>query len=325
MTLSNQGRVHAPRARRARLGAATITTGAVLLGAALLGGLLLGGSVYAQPATGGGSLDGVVRTRRLATADDARFQKRINELSASNVSLVEEYLGVIEQVEALKAYNRQLARLVQSQDDEVISLDDQIERATAVSRALTPLMLEMLSKLEQFVQLDVPFLMGEREGRVAKLRATMDRSDVTESEKFRQVLEAFQIEADYGRSIEQYKGEIDFEGKKRTVDFLRVGRTALMFRTLDGELLGAWDQKSRKWMRLPDDYANSMNYGLRVARKERAADDLLTVPLPAPEKVQRVLAEAPRMRPSADDEAPTAAEDNAEAPEGADTDEGDNQ
>ena len=290
--------------RHARRGAVAVTAGSLLLGA-----FSLGSSTQAAPTkTAGGSLNKVVRTRRLASADDARFQKRVNELSASNVSLVEEYLGVIEQTEALKTYNQQLARLVQSQDDEVSSLDDQIERATAVSRALTPLMLEMLGKLEQFVQLDVPFLMQEREGRVSRLRETMDRSDVTESEKFRQVLEAFQIEADYGRSIEQYKGEIDFEGSKRTVDFLRVGRTALMFRTLDGALLGAWDQKARSWVRLPDSYNNSMSYGLRVARKERAADDLLTVPLPAPEKVQRVLAEAPRPRTAEATKQPAAAE-----------------
>ena len=51
----------------------------------------------------------------------------------------------------------------------------------------------------------------------------MDRADVAVSEKFSQVLRAFQIENEYGRTMESYAGTIEIEGVDRKVDVLKVG------------------------------------------------------------------------------------------------------
>ena len=95
-------------------------------------------------------------------------------------------------------------------------------------------------------------------------------------------MEAYQIENEYGRTIEAYRSTIDNTGAERTVDFLRVGRIALVYLTLDDSEAGAWDQQSKQWVELDASYRNAIGQGLRVARKQ-AAPELIRVPLPAPE------------------------------------------
>ena len=77
----------------------------------------------------------------------------------------------------------------------------------------------------------------------------MDRADVTISEKYRRIVEAYQVEMDYGRTIEAYEGELASEGgDPRTVQFLRVGRVTLLYQTLDGRETGYWDADRKAWV-----------------------------------------------------------------------------
>jgi hypothetical protein len=99
---------------------------------------------------------------------------------------------------------------------------------------MTPLVIRMIDGLEQFVEMDVPFNLDERRDRVEFLRTNVDRSDLTVAEKFRQVLEAYNIELQYGRGFETYSDTIELAGGPREVDFLRIGRIALVYQTTDG-------------------------------------------------------------------------------------------
>jgi len=103
------------------------------------------------------------------------------------------------------------------------------------------------------------------------------------AEKFRQVLEAYKIENEYGRKIDAYKGSVEIDGVERDVNFFRVGRVALLYQTTDTEVSGAWDQASRSWVKLDSgEYRNAIMKGLRIARKE-ASIDLMNLPISAPE------------------------------------------
>lgn len=210
-------------------------------------------------------------------------QKKVEKLANQTQGLIEEYRMVLRQTASLKAYNDQMAKLVESQNEEKKSIQEQIGEIELTSREVVPLMLEMLATLEKFVELDVPFLREERQERVAKLKAEIDRADVSTSEKFRRILEAYQIENEYGRTIEAYRGEIKTDGKEpRTVDYLKVGRVALIYKTLDGQEAKAWDQKAGSWVELDDSYRKSIEHGLKIARKQ-SAPDLLTLPIPTGE------------------------------------------
>jgi hypothetical protein len=143
-------------------------------------------------------------------------------------------------------------------------------------------MLRMIDSLEQFIELDVPFLLDERSGRVKDLRQLMGRADVEDSEKFRRLMEAYQIENEFGKKIEAYRAPLEVNGEKRTVDFLRFGRIALIYQTLGGEEAGRWDIKERAWKPLTREEMESLPNAFRIARNQ-TAPDMIRLPVPAPE------------------------------------------
>ena len=129
--------------------------------------------------------------------------------------------------------------------------------------------------------------MQERQERITRLRDMMERSDVTPAEKLRQILEAYSIENDYGRTIEAYKGSLEVEGRSLEVDFLRIGRVSLTYQSVGGGTTGAWDNSAREWVILPPEtYQTQIAEGLRVARKQ-IAPDLIVAPVAAPTEVSQ--------------------------------------
>jgi len=225
-------------------------------------------------------------TRSISTSvennrQEADVQKRIDALSDKTRALLEEYHVVSRELESLSVYNDHLARLVQSQENEKASIRKQMKDMELTQREIVPLMLRMVEQIEAFIDLDQPFLPEERRMRVAHLRELMDRADISVGEKYRRVLEAYQIEMEYGRTIEAYRGELDSNGQTRTVDFLRVGRVGLYYQTLDRRESGYWDASAKAWQALPTRYTLPIRTGLRIARKQ-AAPDLLRLPVAAP-------------------------------------------
>jgi len=243
-------------------------------------------AVLAAAGTGDAQkLDEAMNLERKANADAAQSQRRIDQLSDETESLAAQYRSTLAQIASLQKYNRQLSKLVGSQEEELASLRDQIDNVTVIGRQVTPLMIEMIDALENFIELDVPMLLNERRERVAVLRDMMDRSDVADSEKYRRILEAYQIENDYGRTIETYQSTLEIDGQPREVDFLRFGRIALVYQTADGAESGAWDDRNKGWVRLGSEHNSSIRKGIRIANKQKAVD-LVRLPVPSPEPVQ---------------------------------------
>jgi hypothetical protein len=146
-------------------------------------------------------------------------------------------------------------------------------------------MTQMIDGIDQFVALDVPFLLPERQERIAKLRELMERDDVTVAEKFRKVTEAYQIENDYGRTIEAYKDTVTRDGSIREVEFLRIGRVALIYQSQDGQVSAAWNQSAHQWEELGNESKNQIKFALQIASKQKAPD-LVLLPVAAPEVSQ---------------------------------------
>ncbi len=210
-------------------------------------------------------------------------QKRVEQISEETTRLLNEYKQTLASIDDTKVYNDHLRDLIQSQESELASIKRQISEIGQVNRETVPLMHRMISMLEKFVQLDTPFLPEERTNRVRNLSAMMKRADVTTSEKFRRILEAYQIENNYGRTIEAYQGPLKIKGKKPiTVEYLRIGRIALLYQSLNGTQYGAWDKKEKKWKELSYEYFKSVKNGIKIAHKQ-SVPDLIKLPVAKPE------------------------------------------
>lgn len=215
----------------------------------------------------------------------SRSQQQIDQLSDETRVLLQEYRLANRELESLRDYDDHLERMVRAQEQNLAELDRQLEEVQVTHRGVMPLMSRMVDTLGQFIELDMPFLLDERRTRLRGLQDLLDRPDATVAEKYRRVMEAWQVETDYGRSIEAYRGTLQSDGTERTVDFLRVGRIALLYRSLDGSRAGAWDPAGQAWQDLPADYLPALKQGFRVARKQ-TAPELLMLPVPAPGVVQ---------------------------------------
>lgn len=236
-------------------------------------------SLHSEP------LNQAIRIESATNEAAIRSQKNIDALSDKTRKMLEEYRAALHQTESLRTYNKHLKDLLISQRQEKDSLQQQLQDIETTQHEIVPLILRMLDSLDKFIQLDIPFLAEERKQRLSNLKAMVVRADVTNAEKFRRILEAYQIENDYGKTIEAYRADLELNGNKSSVDFLRLGRVALYYQRLDGSETGYWNKETKQWQVLSSDYRNDIRNGLRIARKE-AAPDLLTLPIPAVEAGQ---------------------------------------
>lgn len=228
--------------------------------------------------TGGAQEDGYLKpavdVAKEINESAATSQEKINAFSDQVDSKLQTFKTINKETDGLRIYNTQLDKQIANQVQEMADLNKSIDEVSVIERQITPLMMRMIDGLDQFVQLDVPFLMEERNNRVADLRNMMDRADVSPSEKFRRVMEAYQVEMDYGRTMEAYSGILD----GRDVEFLRVGRSALVYQTRDASEQGVWNQDTKQWDALPSSYRTQVTKGLRMAKKQMAPD-LLMLPV----------------------------------------------
>jgi len=168
--------------------------------------------------------------------------------------------------------------LVADQNAGIESLNKQIKEIDTTKRNVVPLMYRMIDTLEQFIKADVPFDTEKRLDRVEKLRELMTNSSVTTSEKYRQVLEAYLTEKDYSTVVTATQGAINLDGRDITVDFGRVGRIAYVAQSLDLKNAWVWNNSTKQWDKLGDEYISPITDLIRMARKQKAYD-IVSLPI----------------------------------------------
>lgn len=243
--------------------------------AGLLGAMLV--SIAVHGAGIKDSLDVVADTNKSASAS----QKKIDDLARESRNLVEEYRKLLDGSEYQAAYTRELEELEQAQQQQLAGLREQIVQARLTRQRIVPLMRSMADSLEKFVVLDLPFHQQERVAAVIDLKQRLRQPDISISAKFRILLEAFQLEQDYGGNIESWRGPLQLEGEEFSVEYLRIGRAALYYQSLDGASSGYWDRDQQAWVPLEERYNRGLAQALRVAQNI-TAPQLLNLPMPVP-------------------------------------------
>ncbi len=234
-------------------------------------GLMTSGSVLAQ------SVDQVIQAdqRRLELARQS--QERINDIVEGTRSLEDDYRAINKEIDGLRVYNRLMQAQVAGQEATLDDIELSMEQVDVINRQIFPLMTRMIDGLDRSIALDVPFLMQERIDRVQNLRDIMERSDVSVAEKFRKVMEAYQIENDYGNSMEHYEESLTIDGEARNYNMLRIGRIGLYFQSDDQRVTGRWDNEAREYT-IDNSARREVKKGLDIAR-ELIAPELLRLPV----------------------------------------------
>ena len=247
------------------------------------GCLLLSLSALTTSVMAQGQIDPIVEAGVQRTEGSAASQGRIDGTQADTDKLISEYKRQLKVIDGLKVYNSLLQRQLDAQVSDMGKLRQSIDDVAIIERQITPTMIKMLESLNSVIQADVPFLLDERNERISKLRAAVESADFATAEKFRAVLDAYNIEGDYGRTIESYSGALNLDGVDREVSFLKVGRIALIYQTSDRQTNGVWDQTTRSWVNIEDEaFRNYIAKGLQIAR-EQIAPDMIVIPLVATE------------------------------------------
>ncbi|MBU0838784.1 MAG: DUF3450 domain-containing protein [Gammaproteobacteria bacterium] len=225
---------------------------------------LYAGSLSAAP------LDAALDESERLSAEAKASQARIDQLDDATREMLNEYRSALQQTEALKAYNKQLQELTAAQSKELVGFQRQLDSIERTQEAVTPQMSRMVEVLGEFIAADLPFLPDERADRLAGLQDLLPRADVSLAEKYRRILEAYQIESDYGRTLEAWRGELPGDAESRSVEFLRLGRVMLYYQTLDAHESGWWNPQTRAWEVLDGSARRPLTQAIATARQQQA-------------------------------------------------------
>lgn len=199
----------------------------------------------------------------------------------------ERYAKLYADSESFSRYSDTLKKQIASQQQRLADVESQSAALDVTAASLAPLITRMHDDLEKFVAQDIPFLdpIGDsadsRKDRMQRLKDMMPDTGLSPAEKYRRLLEAYQIEIEYGRTVAAYPGQLD-DGRK--AEYVRVGRIALLYRTEDGQEAGYWDHAQKTWV-VDNDYRDTVAQALRVAKKE-VAPDVMFIPVPSAQEAR---------------------------------------
>ena len=227
------------------------------------------------------TLTDIQRTGSAKVVEGKASQVRVDRLSETTQGQLREYRLLQKQIEGLETYNKQLSEQIQNQQALITKYDASISEVASIERQMTPLVVKMVKSLSDFIELDLPFHMTERRERLSTIEENLVAADINVAEKFRQIIEAYQIENEYGRKVDSYQDIAIIDGVGYEVDVLRVGRIALVSQSKDTTITAAWDNNTKSWQQLDNNvYRNAVREGLKMANKQ-APIGMLVLPISA--------------------------------------------
>jgi len=251
-----------------RITVSTIAVASILLGAS---------AASAQNADVKSIVSEVNSANKLAQAS----QKTIDGIQNATDKLTGEFKQVLKVNAGLRAYNAQQRRVITRQEEEIRKIKITIGGIDEIKRQITPLMLDMINDLQEFIDGDIPFLLEERNARVAALREAMDNPNVSDPERFRVILAAYKAEVTYGSKIKSWIGDLEEGGKTRSVSFAQVGRIGYYYQTQDQSETKVWNVTAKKWDALDAEFTGRIKTFIRIAGG-RTAPNIVTLPIAAP-------------------------------------------
>ncbi len=223
-------------------------------------------------------VDTTINSQVEASNESIVLQNKIDELDIESKKIYFDYKDTLNEYNSLKNYDDQLAKIIEAQIEEIASINEQLDSLDSINIDILPLLKRMVDSLSKFISIDIPFLIDERVARVNDLDELIVRADVTTAEKFRKIFEAYQLEANFGKTIEAYQGFLEIEGNERAVDYFRLGRLGLFYRTPNGRETGYWESNSENWVHMGSSLDDEIKAALDIGNRQ-APPNFITLPV----------------------------------------------
>lgn len=192
---------------------------------------------------------------------------------------------MLRDLERIEAENSSLSTRCRSLDADILTArkrislrEKELQGTRQIAEDIQPFLQETLEWLSEETEQGLPFLRAERKKRLDRLRDIMDDPAVSISEKFRKLMEALLIEAEYGTTVEVVKENITLAGEQVVVNVLRLGRLNLFYQTLDGNRCGVFEMAENRWKDLPVGHSRNIGLVMDMALKRRPVE-LVNLPL----------------------------------------------
>ncbi len=222
--------------------------------------------------------DALVEESAEAQQSQAQLQQKIDAADDATREALRELRRAEREARRLEAYNEELARQVDEQDETLERRQRAIEQLANAGERLPVLNRQLVDRLERLVSADMPFLHDERQARLASLERMLDSGGMSAADKLDRVLAAWRTELDYGREVDAWHGSLSQGDVAREVDYLRLGRLGWYYLTPDGQQGGVWQSAEGRWRSLDGEALDEVRKGLRIAREERVPA-MLDLPL----------------------------------------------
>lgn len=207
-------------------------------------------------------------------------QQQVDRWSSARQALVNELLDLKTQLEWNRFQNKKFEQYLEHKQDTIVDLRRRKEQMSMLRMELEPFLDSCIEELQSSVAADLPFLPVERRERLAFLTQSLSDPDLALSEKLRRVLEALQVEADYGNTVEVTEEKRELSGEPTMVQVLRLGRIGLFYLSLDGEQAGWWNPAGQQWVSLDKNDVQTVQTTMDIVHQKRAAV-LIDLPLSA--------------------------------------------
>jgi len=248
-----------------------IWTATVLAGFSL-GTTLVAGSLRAQEAKSlSDTVAKTVETQQQTQKKQEAWAEEKNDLGAR-------YRAAKAQVDYLEKTKAFEQNEVSELDKGIAELNRRMVESAKLKDNLEDSLNVVVSHLDNYIKQDIPFLMDERQVRIASVRDAIAKPEVTGAEKLRRVLEALQVEANYGNTVDVSQERIKVGNDEVSADVIRIGRVSVYWRSPDGKRVGEFDRGSKQWVELDHKYAETIGDVREMVLRLRSTK-VITLPL----------------------------------------------
>lgn len=226
---------------------------------------------FTAPAVAQG-LDRAIATGEQATRRAEQVQQQINQLDDERSDMVGEFRTLLQRKTAAELYARQQAAAVESQEREIASLTDQLARVDEITSQTVPMLEALVDDLDTFIDADLPFRIEQRKERVARLREYLVDPNISVTERYRQIMDAYTAEMESGRKTDTWTETIDVDGSPVQVNMVLFGRVALVYMDPTGRYAKRYDRDTQTWVDLEGRYKPEIDKAIRIIQGKRTQD-----------------------------------------------------